>query len=244
MINELYGGEIQLEFKDFGHAYFLKPDNIKIPSVTTITSMLGKPFLVGWAANQAVDFMVANIKPGVPYDELQLNSWFRDARKAHNQKKQDAADIGSMVHQWISDYIGGKNPDMPVNESMNTSITNFLKWKDDNKVKFNLSEQPVYSKEYGYCGRLDFVANIDGSLFLGDIKTSKEIYSDYWIQLSAYGIARAEEFPNEDYKHQGIIRISKDGSFEFKTSDDPSACFDAFLCCKGLYEWQELMKKT
>jgi hypothetical protein len=237
-VHELYDGKLKLTFDDFRHTYVLD-DGTKVPSVTSILSVISKPALVSWAANQATDYVISQIKPGVAYDEVQLNTIFQAARKAHTQREQETADIGSMIHEWIRKFIKGENPDLPVNELMRQSINNFLKWKEEHNVKFILSEQPVYSKEYGYCGTLDFVASIDKSLFLGDIKTSNAIYKEYLLQLAAYGIARSEEFPNEDYKAQGIIRISRDGSFEFTTSKDPNACFDAFLAAKNLYDWQQ-----
>jgi len=239
---ELYKGKIKLEFDSFRHVYTLLPEGKKIPSVTTVLSVINKPALINWAAGQAVDYLVANIKPGVSYDEIQLNSLFTTARKAHMTRKQETADIGSMVHEWISKHIKGENPEMPINQQLRDSINNFLAWKEEHKVNFLLSEQPVYSKIHGYCGTLDFVAKVNGELFLGDIKTSTGIYDEYFIQLSSYGIARQEEFPQEKYKHQGIIRIGRDGSFEFKTANNIDKCFEAFLSAKKLWEWQQFMK--
>mgnify|MGYP001609111239 CR=1 FL=1 len=239
---ELYNGEIKLEFDAFRHTYILQPEGKKIPSVTTLLGVIGKPALISWAANQATDYAVANIKPGVSYDEVQLNTIFTSARTAHTQRKQETADIGSMVHTWISKYIKGEHPEMPVSQQLQDSINNFLAWQLEHDVKFILSEQPVFSKIHGYTGTLDFVAKVDGELFLGDIKTSNAIYDEYLLQLSAYGIARQEEFPQEKYKHQGIIRISRDGSFEFKTANNIDKCFEAFLHAKGIWEWQQFMK--
>lgn len=237
-LHELYDGSVKLTFDDFRHSYVLE-NGTKVPSVTSILSVIAKPALVSWAANQATDYIASQIKPGVSYDEVQLNNIFQAGRKAHTQRKQETADIGSLIHLWIKDFIMGKNPELPINDMMKQSINNFLEWKEKHNVKFILSEQPVYSKEYGYCGTLDFVASIDKQLFLGDIKTSNAIYKEYLLQLAAYGIARSEEFPNEDYKAQGIIRISRDGTFEFTTSEDPNAAFDAFLAAKGIYDWQQ-----
>lgn len=241
-VNQLYGGEVQLQFSDFNHSYVLLPEGTKVPSVTTILSVINKPALISWAANQAVDFMAENIKPGQSLDEVQLQQLFNDARKAHTKTKQNTADIGSMVHDWISRFIRGEKPEMPINEQLKSSINNFLDWKEKHGVKFLLSEQPVYSKKFNYCGTLDFVAHIDNNLFLGDIKTSNAIYDEYWVQLAAYGVARSEEFPEEDYKSQGIIRISRDGSFEFKTADNSKECFDAFLAARTLFDWKEKIK--
>lgn len=242
-LHSLYNDTIHIEFSDFGHSYVVKETGEKVPSATTILGVISKPALISWAANQATEYMKENIKPGVSYDELQLNTLFTAARKAHTQRKQETADIGSMVHKWIEDFINKENPELPINSQLRGAVENFLQWKDKHKVEFLLSEQMVYSKKYNYSGTLDFIAHIDGNLFLGDIKTSNAIYPEYWIQLAAYGEARSEEFPSEDYKHQGIIRISRDGSFEFKTAENKDACFEAFLHAKGLYEWQQMMKK-
>jgi len=241
-VNELYGGEVKLQFSDFNHSYVLLPENTRVPSVTTILSVISKPALINWAAGMAVDHIASNIKPGVSYDEVELNNLFTAARKAHTQRKQETADIGSMVHAWIEKFIKGESPELPINEQLRSSVGNFLRWKDEHDVKFILSEQPVYSRKHGYCGTLDFVAMIDKALFLGDIKTSNNIYDEYWIQLAAYAVARSEEFPNEDYKAQGIIRISRDGSFEFKTSDSKDECFEAFKAARVLYNWQQVRK--
>jgi len=239
---ELYNGEVKLEFDSFRHVYTLLPGGEKIPSVTTVLSVINKPALISWAANQAVDYLADRMDPGRTFDELQLHSLFTSARKAHMIRKQETADIGSMVHEWISKYIKGEKPEMPINQQLQDSVNNFLAWKKEHGVEFILSEQPVYSQKYKYCGTLDFVARMDGELFLGDIKTSTGIYDEYWIQLSSYGVARQEEFPKEAYKHQGIIRISRDGSFEFKTANNIDKCFAAFLHAKGLWEWQQFMK--
>lgn len=240
-IRELYGGKVKLTFQEFQHQYKLE-DGTLVPSVTTILSVLNKPALINWAANQAVDYVAAGLKPGVSYDEVQLQQLFNAARKAHAIRKQDTADIGSMVHDWIERYINGEKPEMPINEQLKKSVENFLDWQKKNKVEFLLSEQPVFSKEHKYCGTLDFVAKIEGELFLGDIKTSSAIYDEYFLQLAAYGVARSEEFPEEKYKSQGIIRISRDGSFQFKLSQNSEDSFQAFLAAKRIFDWQAKMK--
>ena len=240
---ELYNGEVKLEFDSFRHVYTLLPEGRKIPSVTTILSVINKPALISWSANMAVDYVQANLRPGQSLDELHINSLLKEARIAHTKRRDETADLGSIVHSWISQYIKGEKPEMPINQQLQDSINNFLTWQKEHDVKFILSEQPVFSKVHGYCGTLDFVAEIGKELFLGDIKTSNAIYDEHWIQLSSYGIARQEEFPIEKYKHQGIIRIGRDGSFEFKMANNIDKCFEAFLHAKGLWEWQQFMKE-
>jgi len=215
---KLYNGEVELLFNSFRHAYTVGAE--KITSVTKILSVINKPALINWSARMAVEYIADSIDPGKSYDELELNTIFKFARKAHWQKKVDAGDIGTFVHKWIEDYINGENPGMPVNENLQVSINNFLDWVKKHKAKFLVAEQVVYSRKYKYSGTLDFICTLNGKMYIGDIKTSKGIYPEYLMQTSAYRYAREEEYPKEKYAGQIILRIGKDGSFEIAIMRD------------------------
>lgn len=233
----LYNKTIELLFDEYKHKYTVEEE--VIPSVTTILGIINKPMLVNWAANTAVDYVAEIVKPGISLDEVQIASMLEGARKAPYQKKKDAGQIGTLVHQWVEDYIHGRNPETPTNEGIKKSVEQFLSWVNIYKVKFLVSEQPIYSKQYKYTGTLDFVCNIDGDLYIGDLKTSKGIYSEYFIQTAAYRYARTEEFPSEKYKGQIIIRVGKDGEFERGIMRDDNMyrkMFDGFIAAKGLYK--------
>ena len=194
----------------------------------------------------AAEYIAENIKPGESYDEVQLLTIFENAKKAHWQKKKDAGDIGTLVHNWIEDYINGKDPGIPVNEMLKDSVNNFLYWVKEKKVRFLLAEQPIYSKKHKYAGTADFICTIGGKLFLGDIKTSKGIYPEYFLQTSAYRYARAEEYPEEKYVGQVIVRVGKDGSFETATIEDDSLYKEmvkAFLAAQQLQKTMERLKE-
>jgi hypothetical protein len=237
VINKLYNGEIELNFDSFKHSYNVGGESV--PSVTKILSVINKPALVNWSARVAVEYVQESINPGEAYDELQLNSIFEGAKKSHWQKKKDAGDIGTLVHAWIEKYINGENPGMPINEQLQDSVNNFLKWVKDHDVKFLLSEQPIYSRKYKYAGILDFICTIDGELYIGDIKTSSGIYPEYMLQTSAYKYARQEEYPEEKYVGQVIVRVGKEGDFETQTNKDDSLykeMFRGFLSAQKLQE--------
>lgn len=233
--NLLYGGSVELLFEQFHHKYTV--DGEPIPSVTGILSIINKPMLVNWAANVAVDSIKEKLLPGVSFDEIQIGEMLETARKAPYQKKKDAGAIGTIVHQWVEDYIHGKNPSVPVNEGIRKSVEQFLSWVSIYNVKFLCSEQMIYSKQYKYTGTLDFICQIDGKLYIGDLKTSKGIYNEYFIQTAAYRYARVEEFPQEQFSGQIIIRVGKDGEFERGIIRDDSMykkMFDGFIAAKNL----------
>lgn len=220
-------------------------NNEIVPSVTTILSIMAKPALIQWAANMATESIATSILAGQTYDELELFSIFETAKKAHTQKKKDAGGFGTLVHNWIEDYIHGKKPAMPINPQLRESIEQFLDWQKTYKVKFSLSEEIVFSKKYKYVGTLDFLCTIDGDPYIGDTKTSNAIYAEYGMQTSAYRFAREEEFPEEKYKGQVIIRVGKEGDFEFAVIDkkkDYTRMLQAFLLARSLYDHTLLLK--
>ena len=216
--NKHYGGQIELIFDSFKHQY--KEGAEVITSVTQALSVINKPALISWAANMAIEYASSSIEPGVAYDEIQLATIWDASKKAHWQKKTEAGTVGTFVHKWIEQYINGENPGIPVNEGLKESVDKFLTWVQKHRVVFLSAEQPVYSKKYRYTGTLDFICKIDGKLYVGDLKTGAGIYNEYFLQTAAYRQARSEEFPEEKYAGQLILRIGKDGSFEFaKVSD-------------------------
>jgi len=195
--------------------------------------------LISWAANSAIDYVCAAIEPGKSYDELELNAIFEAGRKAHWQKKTDAGTIGSFLHKWIEQYIKGENPALPINDGLKESALKFLDWVEKNKVKFLTSEQMVFSRKYRYVGTLDFICRIEGKLYVGDLKTSSGIYNEMWLQTAAYRQARSEEFPEEKYEGQLILRIGKEGDFEIaKINDDKlyRKMLIGFLAALKLYQ--------
>ncbi len=233
--NKLYNGKVTLMFDVYQHKYTWVEESLDIISVTTALKIINKPALITWAANVATDYISSCIEPGVRYDELDLADIFQKARQAHWQKKVEAGDIGTLIHKWIEGYIKGEHPPMPINEKMKTAVKRFLKWKKDNKVKFLLSEQVIFSKKYKYSGTTDFICSINGKIYVGDLKTSKGIYPEMMMQTAAYRFAREEEFPDEKYSGMLILRIGSNGTFEtavIKDKTDPTiypTLFGAFL---------------
>ena len=98
-------------FDPIKHRYYLGEK--QLTGVTTILGVLAKPALIQWAANEAVEYITEKAL----YFES-TNDWkvsgdiLVEARTAHVRKRDKSADIGTVAHSWISDYIGGKNPEL------------------------------------------------------------------------------------------------------------------------------------
>lgn len=239
-IKKLYNGEIDLVFNKNGHRYTIK--DRQCVGVTTVLSTLAKPALIPWAVNMTIEYLQSTLKPGEKYDEVQLMAMFKEAKGAHRKKKEAAADLGSLVHKWLEQYIKGENPEMPQNEQMKLSITAFLKWTKDNKVRFIESERVVYSKKYNFAGTCDFTCEINGKKYIGDIKTSNAIYNEYLLQVSAYRYAIQEE-SNDLYDGMLIVRVPKTAEeievFEFNDFQENAK---AFIYLLNVYNRLQILK--
>ena len=117
---KLYNGGVEVVFNSFGHKYTV--DGKSVTNVTKATGIIAKPALINWAARMATEYMAEYLEPGKSYDELQLSAMFESAKKAHWQKKVDAGQAGTHVHNWVEKYINGENPGMPVSEKLQESI--------------------------------------------------------------------------------------------------------------------------
>lgn len=242
IINKLYKDTIDLTFEPYKHQYTVSGKPVR--SVTGIIGIIGKPFLVPWAAKVTTERMGELFKPGVSYDEIQIKTMLDEAKRAHYNTKTNAADIGSLVHKYLEQVIKGEKPATLIHEEARNSAERFMDWVKKNKIEFILSEQVVYSKKYNYCGTLDFVCKINGKLMLGDIKTSNAIYKEeYGAQMAAYKIAREEEFEDEHYDGHILVRVGKkDAEFETWQIDNTKPYEEIFLKALELTNAVEAVK--
>lgn len=241
---KLYGGNVELMFDSFRHKY--TKEGKPVISVTTALSIINKPALISWASNMAIEYVSSQIEPGKSYDEMQLAAIWEGGKKAHYQRKVDAGTQGTFLHKWIEAYIKGEQPTMPVNEGLKKGAETFLGWVEKHQVEFILSEQQIYSRKYNFTGTLDFICKIDGKMYIGDLKTSSGIYPEMFVQTAAYRAAREEEYEDEKYDGQLILRIGKKGDFEVGICTDWDSyrkMFVAFIAAHKLHQTMELLKE-
>lgn len=235
----MYNGEVTLEFNPGRHLYTW--NGKKIDGVTSVLNVINKPALLGWAARCAADHVRAKLIAGKILDELEIKQLCDEAVKAHTVKRDRAADIGSLTHEWIEKYINQENPPMPINTQVNNGVSAFLEWVQSRHVEFIHSERKIFSRKYNYAGTLDFEAKIDGNLFIGDIKTSSAIYPEMFFQTAAYQNARQEE-EGHDFAGNIIVNCRKDGGLEVRESVEFEQNFRAFLGALTLYRRIEEIK--
>jgi hypothetical protein len=231
---KLYNGKVTITFteRDWNgkkiHSYTDEKGN-KLLSVTSITGLVDKSGpLMYWATDLMGKYLFDNYN-GKPINQEIL----QEAKKKYKEAKQEAADIGTAIHDWVEQKIKGLEPAMPKNEKVRNGAMAALKWLASHKIEITHTERIVYSKKYGYVGKCDWdgIDKDDNELVIGDHKSSKGIYPEMFMQLSAYWKATEEE-TGKKYKRGYIVKYGKDdGEFEVKeiSRTDNEKNFKAFL---------------
>ena len=137
----------------------------RLPSVTEILAIVAKPYLIPWANRMGLQ--------GI--DILEYNAEF--------------SNLGTLVHAKIEAYYRNAIFDgMQYSEAMRQKADElfgkFLNWEAKHDIFPIFNELPMICHRFG--GTIDAVLEMDGKITVVDWKTSKEIYPEYFAQLSAY----------------------------------------------------------
>lgn len=244
--HSLYQGNVSLEFSPARHLYTV--DGIPVDGVTSVLQVISKPALVGWAANMAAEHVEKSLKPGQVMNEMSIKALVNECKLAHRKKKETAADVGTFIHEWVEHFIktGGEEKHTEHTE-ITAGVEAFKRWVGEHQqIEFVASEGKIFSRKHNFAGTFDFILVMDGKRYIGDLKTGKAVYPEYFLQTSAYQLARQEEFPEEDYEGHIIVNCRKDGELEICTLDrsDFEKNSKAFLSALDLYRWQKSLNKV
>lgn len=214
-----------------------------VPGVTSILKVIDKPALMPWAIGVTRDYWLEQVNAGrTDWAKIHKESW-----SANKKISKTAADIGKNVHAYAEAYF--KKLALPelLTDEAKRGVDAFHKWLDAHKVVVKQSELKVFSKEYFFAGTTDFVAEIDGVLAVGDIKTSSGIYPEMLMQTAAYQHAIEEEkrvnTPDFKFQSRWIVRFDKKtGQFEAKEFRDFDLDFNGFKAALELHRILQTMK--
>jgi hypothetical protein len=109
-------------------------------------------------------------------------------------KRDEAADAGTLAHMMVETHI--KGTPMPVPSDYDKDIynaalqgyTNYLEWSENNSIVVVAQEVALVNEEYGYGGCIDGIGyDSKKRRCILDWKNANSIYVDNIIQLAAYG---------------------------------------------------------
>lgn len=251
-VSRSFDGKHVIEFNEASHRY--KLDGKQCCGVTTFIKG-GYPTsqgLISWQKGQALDYLWNNIvnRAVAPEEKPEL---FKAAKAADRAVSQEAADIGTIIHEFaflyetqgdkdaLSKTVAGL-PEEPRTKIYN-GIEKFKAWRSTVDDRLQSVEQLVASPTHLFCGKFDKLAYRNGKLILSDYKSSKSIYLDMFIQLGAYALA-IQEWLGLHIEGLEILRFGKeDGEFETMLVDKPEEIAEFMrqaVRCRETYEFNKL----
>lgn len=251
----LYAGEVVIDFYPDSHRYKLQGEKTYLLGVTTCTNVIDKSrFLIPWAVGLVGTFLrqyFENTKSN-QFTSEELAPVIEEALIQHTVKKEEAANVGTLVHNWAETFGNAKlhGTPMPIitddmDEKVVAGINAFLGWYTSHTVKFEDTERLLFSRQHKYAGLTDAIANINGKRILIDYKTGKGIYSEFYYQLSAYWFAYEEE-TGEKLDGALILHFNKEtGEFESKeiSREEFNLNFPVFLACLSIKQREKELAK-
>ncbi len=225
-------GRTIVNFDDEKHRFWIGTGGEWIPSVTSFTGVVDKStVLIGWAIKLMREFLLQKIRDGESINEYDVE----EASQQHRKRKEEAADVGTQIHDIVSKWIKKQKYEIPDNEKVRNGFEAFLNFQKEHGYKWIDSEKIVYSAKHGYAGILDATAfDKNKKRVLVDFKSSNGIYPEYYLQTAGYQIAE-EEQTKKKFDYRVIIKFGKEnGSFQAVEIHDKTQDKKAFLAALEL----------
>lgn len=209
-----------LKYRDSDHSYHLREGRdgrwFRVPSASTIAkvSYNDPGGLMGWAVKETQE--------GRDWRDPQAKEW---GTAAHEQLEHLALKGKALTLTDQPEHVRG-------------CVQGVASWWLEHRPVFKASEVIVASPSMRVAGRFDFIAEVDGELVLGDLKTSKPQDWDDWarhkanpafVQLAGYAAMYAEsrwEAPQPTARY--ILRVGADGNWDWKRDLCPELSEAAF----------------
>lgn len=215
-----------------------------VPSVTNVIGILDKPALPRWAAKMVAERAALMKRSLGPMDDADIVDMLKAVPW---QRSSRAADRGTDIHDYLEHGLKRIEPPRlsPDAEPYRAAADRWLDecWGHAEDVETELT---VFHPQYA--GTLDFVARSGDGWAIGDFKTSKAIYPEAALQLSAlmqcYTQADGSPVPWRDADGEllgpvelVVVRIGMDG-FEERSVADSAACVRAFFGLLDAWHWR------
>ena len=176
------------------HSYLgkIKDKWVEMYGVTSLLNYWGeKERLLQWAVDRAVDWIEDEFVDceEIPQTKVFYERVCKEARSAHKRSLNEASSHGTYKHALVETWIKGR---IEGNEVFNPEIKEFIEWAVSSGVTFLASEMPLRSKKLWVAGTTDFICEINGKKYIGDLKTSNYIKFPNFIQCGAYALMYEE----------------------------------------------------
>jgi len=172
------------------------------PGVTSVVGMLPKPGLMFWAAKVVAEAAIE--KGTVTESDLGF------LKSTPTRDRDNAADIGSNIHDLLDRKINGEELSLTLEEE--GYMDGFDQFVERFKPEWVLTEETVYGafEDLTYAGSFDAITVIEKETWLIDFKTTRSgVHPEVALQLSAY--MNAKEVIHPDGYSEPVPQIDRCG---------------------------------
>jgi hypothetical protein len=257
-------GQVQT-VKRGGSRFYVDPERplVTVPGVTSVISMLPKPFLQYWTAKMAAELAVDSLPIIASMAERDRQGAVDYIKGAATRYTKTRANIGSDAHDMFErmirgEYIGRVHPDM---EPYRRGFAEFLAAVNPELIS---AEEVAWSDTHQYAGSYDAVLRVwlmpdntpDPTRKRGepvdlmvDYKTSKATYPEVALQLAAYAsadrmiTADGSSHPMPDVQGAAVFHITPEG-WEFKPIVIGEEVFRFFVALRLIFDWDREASKS
>lgn len=218
--------------KNSPHTKYRLQDGTLVPGVTTVLDILDKPALGKWRWDGGYE---RGVEDTVSHTKSTYNEWKSVVRDS-------TAGVGTIAHYKIHCFLSDEKEEYDKAyeaEHIKMAEIPFQKFGDYYLSRGGvaiLSEYSMVHETHGYGGTMDLLVQTREGIELWDIKTSKAIYEENYIQLAAYKMLLDQD---SKYRHMKIkprvVLATKDGQLSA-----PSVSH-AYMR-KARYAWSYLIK--
>ncbi|MFJ8386232.1 hypothetical protein ACIQ9Q_17240 [Streptomyces sp. NPDC094438] len=246
-----------------GSRFYIHPERpeIKHPGVTSVISMLPKPFLMYWAAKMTAELAVdslAFVEQMAERDRAGAIDYLKGASRRYTKVR---ADVGSQAHDLFERMIRGEAIGK-VHPDLKPYRKHFADFLDAVNPRLERAEDVAWSDTHEYAGSFDAVLTVwlddDGKptpdrsgtphLLMVDWKTSKDTYPDVALQMSAYAHADriiapdGSSEPMPEFDGAAVLHITPD-AWAFKPVRVDGDVFAFFLALRSVFTWDRQVSK-
>jgi len=261
---------IRTNFDETHHEYLRNDNDYLLAGVTSITGILNKPYLKPWAVKLCAEYAIANYEVGM--NKTAFSAMITEAKKQHTVRLKEAGQTGTDMHAVLEEHVlarmSGNTDSLKIENEMQLYAYNqFLNWERDNNVKWRGCEMLIGDIDNEFAGRLDAVAEVDGTLTMIDFKTSNQISEEYHLQTAGYVaglrwmakqgmikkvpaarliIRLPKTLTKEVYDRKTKKYHTEPNELEiYPVKTDLEFDIETFLACRKVFKWrnQNLLKK-
>jgi hypothetical protein len=241
-------------FSRYGDRWYAVDDDRKAVGVSGVVNMLPKDALPRWAAREAAEFTVKNIKAVYELSGVDPAAAIALIKGAPWRKSGSAADKGTEAHHYTENVaravMAGEKPTGSVPKDIFPYLKQYARFLREFDVQPVMVETTVYHDEprQDYAGTFDLMARLQtlsGDLAIVDTKTGASgVYSSSAIQQTGYRYAR--QYVDSETGELGLMPeigatyalwLRPEG-YALIPLESTQAELDAWRHLRAMYQWK------